>query len=101
MEVSVERADREQAVLSPIRKPLDRGAGILLLVAGSRPHQRDLVTLLVGAEWRRHHDRDAKARVETEFAGLGPEHVSLAQQRVKRWEVLVFGRGEQHANGLS
>src|SRR5215472_16948265 len=101
MQVSVERGDREQAVLSPIRKPFDRRAGILLSVARSSPHERDLITLLVGAEWWRHHDRDAETRVEAELARLGPEHISLAQQGIKRREVLVVGRGEQHADGLS
>src|SRR5262252_7583307 len=101
MKITVERPDREQAVLSPIRKPFDRRAGILLSVARSGPHECCLVTLLVGAEWWRHHDRDAEARVEAELARLRPEHVSLAHQRVKRREVLVFGRGEQHADGLS
>src|SRR6516225_9805930 len=101
MQVSVERADREQAVLRPIRKPFDRRAGILLLVARSGPHERGLITLLVDAEWWQHHDWDAEARVEAELARLGPEHVSLAHQRIKRREVLVFSRGEQHADGLS
>src|SRR5215472_17074051 len=101
MQVSVERGDREQAVLSPIRKPFDRRAGILLSVACSGPHERGLVTLLVGAEWWRHHNRDAETRVEAELTRFGPVYVSLAHQCVKRREVIVFGRGEQHADGLS
>src|SRR5215475_11345481 len=101
MQVSVERGARKQAVLSPIRKPLDRGAWIFLPVATSGSHQRRLVTLLMGAEWRRHHDRDTETCVEAEFTGLGPEHVSLAQQRIKRRKVLVFGGSEHHANRFS
>src|SRR5262249_625574 len=100
MQVSVERGACEQAVLSPIRKPLDRGAWIFLPVTTSGPHQRRLVTLLMGAEWRRHHDRDAQTRVEAEVTGLGPEHASPTQQCIKRRKVFVLGRSEHHANGL-